>query len=75
MAQPPAQGPVEAGAGRAGDTQMLWVVVTTIVLAGFQFDEQLASLEIYNTAEINLLVGGTLVGLALGFLVRKIEAI
>lgn len=54
---------------------MLWVVVTTIVLAGFQFDEQLASLEIYNTAEINLLVGGTLVGLALGFLVRKIEAI
>jgi hypothetical protein len=54
---------------------MLWLVVTTVVLAGFQFNEALASLEIYNAAEINFLVGGTLVGLALGFLIRKIEAV
>ena len=53
---------------------MLWLVVTTIVLSGFQFNEWLASLEIYNAAEINLLVGGTLVGLALGFVIRKIES-
>lgn len=53
---------------------LLWVVVTTIVLAGFQFDQQLASLEIYNASEINLLVGGTLLGLALGFAIRNIES-
>lgn len=53
---------------------LLWVVVTTFVLAGFQFDEQLAALEIYSQAEINLLIGGTLLGLALGFAIRNIES-
>lgn len=52
---------------------MLWLIVGSVVMAGLQFTNQLASLEIYNAAEIHFLVSGTLVGLAMGFLIRKIE--
>jgi hypothetical protein len=57
-----------------GDAAMLWLVVGSIVMAGLQFNEALASFEIYNPQEITFLVSGALVGLAMGFLIQKIEA-
>jgi hypothetical protein len=53
---------------------MLWLIVGSIVMAGLQFDQQLALLEVYDAAEIHFLVSGTLVGLAMGFLIQKIES-
>ena len=53
---------------------MLWLIVGSVVMAGLQFNEQLASFEIYSPDEISFLVSGALVGLAMGFLIQKIEA-
>ena len=53
---------------------MLWLIVGSIVMAGLQFSDQLGSFEIYSPEEIQFLVSGALVGLALGFLIQKIEA-
>ena len=53
---------------------MLWLIVGSIVMAGLQFNETLASFEIYSPEEISFLVSGALVGLAMGFLIQKIEA-
>jgi hypothetical protein len=53
---------------------MLWLIVGSIVMAGLQFTDALASFEIYSTEEIRFLVSGALVGLAMGFLIQKIEA-
>ena len=53
---------------------MLWLIVGSIVMAGLQFSGQLGSFEIYTPEEIHFLVSGALVGLALGFVIQKIEA-
>ena len=53
---------------------MLWLIVGSIVMAGLQFSDQLGTLEIYTPDQIQFLVSGTLIGLAMGFIIRKIEA-
>jgi hypothetical protein len=53
---------------------MLWLIVGSIVMAGLHFSEQLGAYEIYTTEEVQFLVSGALVGLAMGFLIQKIEA-
>jgi hypothetical protein len=54
---------------------MLWLIAASVVLAGFHFDEQLASLLDFSTGEIQVLVIGALFGLGLGLLIRKLETI
>jgi hypothetical protein len=53
---------------------MLWLIVGSIVMAGLQFSNQLGTLEIYTPDQIQFLVSGTLLGLVMGFIIRKIEA-
>ena len=53
---------------------MLWMIVGAVVMAGLQFNEQLAAFEIYSPDEIQFLVSGALVGLAMGFLIQKIQS-
>jgi hypothetical protein len=54
---------------------MLWLMAASAVLAGFHFDQQLASLLVFSTAEIQMLALGALFGLGLGRLIRQLEAI
>ena len=53
---------------------MLWLIVGSVVMAGLQFSDQLGTLEIYTPDQITFLISGTLLGLVLGFIIRKIEA-
>ncbi|HVN40145.1 MAG TPA: hypothetical protein VMW19_18435 [Myxococcota bacterium] len=53
---------------------MLWLIVGSIVMAGLQFSDQLGSLEIYTPEQIQFLISGALLGLVIGFVIRKIEA-
>ena len=54
---------------------MLWLIAASVVLAGFHFDEQIASLGVFSAAETRFVVMGALFGLALGLLIRKVETI
>ncbi len=54
---------------------MLWLIAASVVLAGFHFDEQLASLRVFSIGEVQVLVMGALFGLGIGLLIRKLEAL
>jgi hypothetical protein len=54
---------------------MPWLLTTTIALAGFHFDEQLASWLVFSAAEIHYLLTGALIGLGTGFAIRKLESL
>jgi hypothetical protein len=55
--------------------KMLWLIAVSLVLAAFQFDEQLGALLVFSPAEIHVLSMGALFGLSVGLLIRKIETI
>jgi hypothetical protein len=54
---------------------MLWLIAASVLLSGFHFDEQIASLGIFSASETQVLVMGALFGLGLGLLVRRVETI
>jgi hypothetical protein len=54
---------------------MLWLITASFILTGFHFDEQIASLGVFSTAETQVLVMGALFGLGVGLLIRKFETI
>lgn len=54
---------------------MLWLIAASLVLSGFHFADQIASLGVFSTSESQVLMMGALFGLGLGLLIRKVESI
>jgi hypothetical protein len=54
---------------------MKWVMATVVLLAGYSFDETLAGWFLFSASEIHYMVTGSLIGLAAGFAIRKMETL
>jgi hypothetical protein len=54
---------------------MKWLFATVLLLALYRFDDQLASWFLISASEIQYMVTGSLIGLATGFAIRKLETL